>query len=87
MKCKSYFGDYKCYVPTNIRDSRGNIVYVDKCIKEVVENLNEQGLKTVASCCGHGVQNPTISIEELKTVIPMCELNHQNQEDNGSSRL
>ena len=64
-KCKSYFGDYKCHVKTNIKDSKGNFVYVDKCLKEAIENLNAVGLKTVASCCGHGIINPKITIEGL----------------------
>lgn len=64
-KCKSYFGDYKCHAKTNVKDSKGNFIYVDKCLKEAVENLNAVGLKTVASCCGHGVINPKITIEGL----------------------
>lgn len=64
-KCKSFFGDYECHVATNIKDSKGNFVYVDKCLKEAVENLNAVGLKTVASCCGHGIINPKITIEGL----------------------
>lgn len=60
--CESYFGDYKCHVETNVKDSKGNYVWVDKCIKEAVENLNAKGLKTVASCCGHGIIQPKITI-------------------------
>lgn len=65
MKCKSYFGDYKCHVATNVKDSKGNFIHVDKCLKDAVENLNAQGFKTVASCCGHGIINPKITIEDL----------------------
>lgn len=65
-KCESYFGDYKCHVPTNVKDSQGRIVYVDKCLKEAVENLNEKGFKTIASCCGHGIIQPSIIIELKK---------------------
>ena len=64
-KCKSNFGDYECHVKTNVKDSKGNFVYVDKCLKEAVENLNAVGFRTVASCCGHGIVNPKISIEAL----------------------
>lgn len=70
QKCPSYFGDYKCHVKTNVKDSRGNFVYVDKCLKEAVENLNAVGLKTVASCCGHGIINPHIAIENLSDGKP-----------------
>lgn len=65
QKCKSYFGDYKCHVATNIKDSKGRTVYVDKCLKEAVENLNAQDFNTVASCCGHGIVQPKITIENL----------------------
>ena len=64
-KCKSYFGDYKCHVKTSVKDSKGEFVYVDKCLKGAVEELNKNGLKTIASCCGHGIINPKISIDGL----------------------
>jgi len=63
MKCKSYFGDYKCHVATNLKDKEGRIIYVDKCLKEAVENLNANGFTTIASCCGHGIIQPSIVIE------------------------
>jgi len=66
MKCKSYFGDYKCHVATNVVDSQGRTVYVDKCLKEAIENLNAEGLRTIASCCGHGIVQPRIDIELKK---------------------
>lgn len=69
-KCPSYFGDYKCHVKTNVKDSKGDFVYVDKCLKEAVENLNAVGLKTIASCCGHGIINPKITIEGLSDGKP-----------------
>ena len=65
MKCKSYFGDYKCHVPTKLKDSKGRIIYVDKCLKEAIENLNDNGFITVASCCGHGIKQPIIIIKNL----------------------
>ena len=68
-KCKSYFGDYKCHVATSLKDSKGRTVYVDKCLKDAVENLNAQGLKTIASCCGHGEIQPIITIELTKYKI------------------
>ncbi len=33
---------------------------IDDCIKEEIKKLNEQGIKTVSSCCGHGLFNKTI---------------------------
>ena len=58
----SSMGDYKCHVETNVKDSKGNPVFVDKCLKEAIELLNKQGIKTLASCCGHGKISPTILI-------------------------
>lgn len=65
LKCESTFGDYKCHVPTNIKDSKGRVVNVDKCLKEAIESLNDKGMKTIASCCGHGIINPSVIIEGL----------------------
>ena len=61
-KCKSNFGDYKCHVKTSLKDSSGRFIYVDKCLKEAIENLNKQDIKTIASCCGHGIIQPSIII-------------------------
>lgn len=36
---------------------------VDECIADYVEALNKAGLKTVASCCGHGKYSPVIEME------------------------
>lgn len=63
MECKSSFGDYKCHVPTSLKDSKGRIVCVDKCLKEAVENFNARGIETIASCCGHGVIQPSVLIK------------------------
>ena len=65
-QCKSKLGDYKCHVPTNVKDSKGRIVHVDKCLKGAIENLNAHGIKTIASCCGHGVVQPSILVELSK---------------------
>ena len=64
QKSESEIGDYKCHVETNVKDSKGNPVFVDKCLKEAVELLNEHGIETIASCCGHCKVSPTILIEQ-----------------------
>jgi hypothetical protein len=67
-KCISDFGDYKCHVTANIKDGEYRPVQVDKALKELVELLNSNGFKTVASCCGHGKIQPVVSIEmDFKT--------------------
>ncbi len=62
-QCPATFGDYKCHVDTNVKDSKGRTVSVDKCLKDIVEYLNKGGLRTVASCGGHNQVQPIISIE------------------------
>ena len=41
----------------------GKGVRLDSCLGLIVPYLNELGLKTIASCCGHGKHKPTIIIE------------------------
>lgn len=36
----------------------GAFAYVDPCIRELVRGLNQVGIETVASCCGHGSNVP-----------------------------
>jgi hypothetical protein len=37
---------------------------IDKCIQPLVSALNDAGIKTVASCCGHGYQPTSIALED-----------------------
>jgi len=65
----SSMGDYKCHVETTVKDSKGNPVFVDKCLKEAIEYLNANGFKTIASCCGHGKVEPSIIIQSKEQEI------------------
>ncbi|SDI14680.1 hypothetical protein SAMN05192534_12319 [Alteribacillus persepolensis] len=38
-------------------------VMLDSCIADEIVLLNEQGVRTVNSCCGHGENNPVAIIE------------------------
>jgi hypothetical protein len=38
-------------------------VLVDACIADFVQTLNNQGIKTLGSCCGHGIFQGDILIE------------------------
>lgn len=44
-------------------------IFCDKCIAYLVKTLNEGGIKTVASCCGHGKINGNIVLENGKVLI------------------
>jgi hypothetical protein len=35
---------------------------VDKCVADIVQALNDAGVLTVASCCGHGCQSGKIAL-------------------------
>lgn len=41
----------------------GRVVCVDWCIHQIVAALNAGGVRTVASCCGHGKQDGRIDLE------------------------
>ena len=38
----------------------GKLTAIDSCIFGLVKMLNDNGYKTIASCCGHGKQPETI---------------------------
>lgn len=37
---------------------------IDPCIVDAVRDINNNGLKTIASCCGHGKYHPSIIIRK-----------------------
>lgn len=41
---------------------------IDSCIAPVVVALNEAGLTTIASCCGHGKQPASIALADGREV-------------------
>lgn len=42
----------------------GKKFQVDSCIAPIVRALNDAGIETVASCCGHGKINGIISLKD-----------------------
>jgi hypothetical protein len=42
---------------------------VDKCIVPLVKALNESGLTTIASCCGHGKQPTSVILENDRRLV------------------
>lgn len=47
----------------------GKVVCVDWCIHHIVAALNAGGVRTVACCCGHGVQDGRIDLEDGRVLI------------------
>lgn len=45
------------------------VVCVDWCIHHIVAALNAGGVKTVASCCGHGKQDGRIDLEDGRVIL------------------
>lgn len=42
---------------------------IDKCIQRLVKALNDCGMETVASCCGHGRTNGNIALKDGREII------------------
>ena len=55
-------GSYECTIPMTVKNK---VVWVDYCIADIVAGINAVGsIKTSASCCGHGVQDGNIILED-----------------------
>ena len=44
-------------------------VWCDPCIAPLVKALNEGGIATVASCCGHGERNGSICLADGRELL------------------
>lgn len=42
---------------------------IDACIAPLVKVLNENGMRTVTSCCGHGVEDGSIILLDGRELI------------------
>ena len=47
----------------------GRVQCIDYCIHHIVAALNAGGVRTVASCCGHGKMKGNIMLEDGRTLI------------------
>ena len=54
-------GTFKCCVSMPLH---GRVVGIDFCIHDIVAALNASGIKTIASCCGHGKIDGRIDLED-----------------------
>jgi len=45
------------------------LVSIDRCIAPIVKALNDVGMTTVASCCGHGKQPGTIALVNGREIM------------------
>lgn len=47
----------------------GRVQSIDWCIHRIVAALNAGGVRTKASCCGHGTMNGNILLEDGRVLI------------------
>jgi len=59
-------GTHKCDVQIDLVD---NTICADKCIADIVTALNQYGLETIGSCCGHGKTTGIISLADGRNLI------------------
>lgn len=66
------------------RNGMNRIIAVDSCIADEVKKLNELGVKTVGSCCGHNKENqhPHILVEKDSTSL-LDELSYKYEDYEG----
>ena len=47
----------------------GRVECIDFCIHQIVAALNAGGVRTIASCCGHGKMKGNILLEDGRVLI------------------
>ena len=50
-------------------EDRVDVVKVDKCIAPIVRALNEAGVRTNGSCCGHGKEDGYIQLYDGRELV------------------
>ena len=59
-------GTYEHAVPMPIG---GRVQSIDYCIAHIVAALNAGGVRTLASCCGHGKKDGSIILEDGRELV------------------
>lgn len=88
--CKhSPVGEYKCAVQIHFMpQSEQKPISVDTCLQFEIQNLiRKNGICTVGSCCGHGVKQPFIQVNEA-SVKKMLDLGYipLTPDENGNGK-
>ena len=68
------FAIQKRFIPMCRYNKKGDGRRIDPCMRVVISNLNEHGIKTLACCCGHGKYPMTIVIDagvKIGRVVPL----------------
>ena len=48
---------------------------IDECIKPIIDALNNGGINTIASCCGHGYRTGRISLKDGRELVIFSDYN------------
>ena len=75
-------GGIKTYANQACLPLNGKVRCIDWCIHQIVAALNAGGVVTTSSCCGHGVQEGRIDLEDGRVLVITCRtggLNEQSQ--------
>lgn len=62
--CDGHPGSMATYAGQAKMPIDGKVQCIDWCIHHVVAALNAGGVRTVASCCGHGTMDGRIDLED-----------------------
>lgn len=44
-------------------------IWCDPCIEPLIRALNNAGLRTIASCCGHGASNGWVGLKDGRDIV------------------
>lgn len=70
--CKWHGGTYKGNLPVTLHHPRSDgiqTVSVDACIQTLVQAINNAGIQTLNSCCGHGQQPGWVAFEDGRHIL------------------
>ena len=75
MSCQycDYPGGKKTYAHQIPMPLNGKVQCIDHCIAHIIASLNAGGVRTVTSCCGHGVLNGSIELEDGRLLVVLPE--------------
>ena len=81
----SFDNTVKINYPNNIIFKNGNgeilnKIEVDACLANEIKKLLSKGIKTLASCCGHNVYDPTIIVAK-NNISTMSKLGYKHWEN------
>ena len=62
-------GGAKTYANQACLPLGGRVMCIDWCIHQIVAALNAGGVKTLASCCGHGTEDGLIHLEDGRVLV------------------